>query len=61
MVFERDGVPSLALLTALTADGRRALATTRDRAAMRSMCEEPWEGTTVAARATTAATNSLAG
>ena len=37
-----------ALLTALTPDGRRALANTRDRDAMQSMCEQPWEGTTVA-------------
>ena len=47
VVFERDGSPSLALLTALTPDGRRALANTRDLDAMRSMCEQPWEGTTV--------------
>jgi acetyl-CoA C-acetyltransferase len=48
VVFERDGTPSLALVSALTSDGRRALATTRDRAAMTAMCDEPWEGTTVA-------------
>ena len=47
VMFERDGVPSLAILTALTGDGRRALAITRDRVAMDAMCEEPWEGTTV--------------
>jgi acetyl-CoA C-acetyltransferase len=50
VTFERDGTPSLALITALTPDGRRALATTRDADAMRSMCESPWEGTTVAFR-----------
>jgi acetyl-CoA C-acetyltransferase len=47
VIFERDGIPSLALLSALTPDGRRALATTRDRTAMDSMCTQPWEGTTV--------------
>jgi hypothetical protein len=47
VIFERHGVPSLALLTALIPDGRRALAISRDGAAMQSMCEQPWEGTTV--------------
>jgi acetyl-CoA C-acetyltransferase len=47
VVVERDGSPSLALLTGMTADGRRALAVSRDADAMRSMCETPWEGTTV--------------
>jgi acetyl-CoA C-acetyltransferase len=46
--IERDGTPSLALVTGMTADGRRALAIARDVDAMRSMCETPWEGTTVA-------------
>jgi acetyl-CoA C-acetyltransferase len=50
VVIERDGSPSLALITALTSDGRRALANTRNEASMRSMCEEPWEGTTVQLR-----------
>jgi acetyl-CoA C-acetyltransferase len=59
VVFERDGSPSLALVAALTSDGQRALATTRDPAAMTSMCEEPWEGTTVALQ-NDGATNSLA-
>jgi hypothetical protein len=50
VIFERDGIPSLALMTALTSDGRRALANTRDYAVMASMCEQPWEGTTVELR-----------
>lgn len=50
VIFERDGVPSLGLMTALTSDGRRALANTRDYAAMASMCEQPWEGTTIELR-----------
>jgi acetyl-CoA C-acetyltransferase len=59
VVFERDGTPSLALVAALTRDGHRALATTRDAAAMASMCEEPWEGATVALQ-NDGSTNSLA-
>jgi putative flavoprotein involved in K+ transport len=47
VVVDRDGTPSLGLLTGMTADGRRALAISRDVDAMRSMCETPWEGTTV--------------
>lgn len=60
VVFERDGTPSLALLSALTPDGQRALANTRDEAAMTSMCEEAWEGTTVEL-AHDGSTNTLAG
>jgi acetyl-CoA C-acetyltransferase len=59
VVFERDGTPSLALVSALTPEGQRALATTRDPSAMTSMCDEPWEGTTVALQ-NDGATNSLA-
>ncbi len=59
VIFERDGIPSLAILTALIPDGRRALANTRDRAAMESMCEQPWEGTTVTLR-NDGSSNSLA-
>lgn len=47
VVFERDGTPSLGIVTALTPDGRRALANTRDLDALASMCEQPWEGTTI--------------
>lgn len=47
VIFERDGTPSLGLMSALARDGRRALANTRDADAMAAMCEQPWEGTTV--------------
>ncbi len=50
VAFERDGTPNLAIVSALTADGRRALANTRDADAMLSMCTQPWEGTTVRLR-----------
>jgi acetyl-CoA C-acetyltransferase len=59
VVFERDGTPSLALVAALTPDGQRALATSHDPAAMAAMCEEPWEGTTIALQ-NDGTTNSLA-
>jgi acetyl-CoA C-acetyltransferase len=59
VVFERDGTPSLALMSALTPEGQRALATTRDPSAMAAMCDEPWEGTTVALQ-NDGTTNSLA-
>jgi acetyl-CoA C-acetyltransferase len=41
---ERDGTPDHAIVTALTPDGRRVLATTRDRETMVSMTREAWEG-----------------
>ena len=47
VTFDRDGSPSVAIISALTSDGRRALANTHDVEAMPSMCAEPWEGTTV--------------
>ena len=47
VVFERDGSPSVAIVAALTPDGRRALANTREYDVMLAMTEEPWEGRTV--------------
>ncbi len=47
VLFERDGTPSLAILSGLTPDGRRALANTRDPDVMVSLTTEPWEGRTV--------------
>ena len=44
IVFERDGTPSLGIVTGLTPDGRRALANTRDADVMVSMTVEAWEG-----------------
>jgi acetyl-CoA C-acetyltransferase len=42
---ERDGSPSLGILTGLTADGRRALANTRDPDLLRSLITQAHEGT----------------
>jgi acetyl-CoA C-acetyltransferase len=42
--FERDGNPSVALVTALLDDGRRAIANTRDLDVLQAMTAEPWEG-----------------
>jgi hypothetical protein len=50
VIYERDGAPSLGIVTALTGDGRRALANTRDVDTLTSMCTQPWEGTTVRLR-----------
>jgi acetyl-CoA C-acetyltransferase len=47
VAVERDGTPSTAIVTALTADGRRAVANARDRDVMQSMTEEAWEGRSV--------------
>lgn len=58
VVFERDGEPSFAIVSAITPDGRRALANTRDPGICRDMCEETWEGRPVALK-TDGATNQL--
>lgn len=42
--FERDGTPVLAIVAALTPDGRRVLANSRDPETLRSMSEQAWEG-----------------
>jgi len=60
VVYDRDTGPGFAIVTALTPDGRRALANSRDAGVLASMVEEPWEGRTV--RLTTdGATNTLDG
>ncbi|HKA94017.1 MAG TPA: acetyl-CoA acetyltransferase [Acidimicrobiia bacterium] len=50
VVFEREGAPSVAIVSSLTPDGRRALANTRDTPAMRDMTEKAWEGRRVTLR-----------
>lgn len=45
--FERDGTPIHAIVSALSPDGRRVLANTRDPETMVSMTEEAWEGRAV--------------
>ena len=47
VAFERDGGPSLGIVTALTPDGRRAMANIRDRDALESLTVEAHEGRTV--------------
>jgi acetyl-CoA C-acetyltransferase len=42
--FERDGTPSVALVTALDAEGRRVMANVHDPEACTAMTVEPWEG-----------------
>ena len=56
---ERDGTPTLGIITALTGDGSRALMNTRDTDVLTDMMVDTWEGKTV--RVTNdGTTNSLA-
>ena len=50
VMFDRDGAPEVAIITALTPDGRRALANSRDSGALRSMVDDGWEGRAVKLR-----------
>jgi acetyl-CoA C-acetyltransferase len=50
VAFERDGSPSVAIVSLLTADGRRALANSREPDVMTAMTEDAWEGRTVQLR-----------
>lgn len=47
VVFDRDRQPTIAILSTLTPDGRRALANARDVDVMIDMTEHAWEGRTV--------------
>ncbi len=60
VVCERDGTPSLAIVSALTSAGRRALANSRDPDVLTAMTEAPWEGRVVKLR-TDGSTNELVG
>ena len=55
VAFERDGTPSLGIVTALTADGRRALANTRDADALQALTDRGARGPSRARSPTTAA------
>ncbi len=50
VVVERDGTPTVAIVSTFTPDGLRALANTRDTDAMEDMTEKAWEGRTVKIR-----------
>jgi acetyl-CoA C-acetyltransferase len=47
VAFDRDGTPTSGLVTAITSDGARAIAMSRDGALLRSFTTEAWEGRTV--------------
>jgi acetyl-CoA C-acetyltransferase len=47
VAFERDGTSSSGLVTALTRDGRRAIAVCRDAAMLGAFTQAPWEGRTI--------------
>ncbi len=44
VAFERDGTPSVGIVTALLDDGRRAIANMRDTDTLHSLTAEAWEG-----------------
>lgn len=44
VAFERDGTPSVGIVTALADDGRRIIANARDCDVLRDMTVSPWEG-----------------
>lgn len=45
--YSREGEPAIGVLTALTPDGRRALANCTDRSVLASMVEEEWAGRSI--------------
>jgi acetyl-CoA C-acetyltransferase len=47
VAVERDGTPTVGIVTALLPDGRRAIANARDADILGDMMREPWEGRTV--------------
>ncbi len=47
VAFERDGTPSVGLVTAIADDGRRVIANARDTDVLRDMTVRPWEGQSV--------------
>jgi len=51
VAFDRDGSPTIGILSVLLADGRRALANCIDADALLAMCDDAWEGRTVTLRA----------
>ncbi len=51
VAFDRDATPTIAIISVLTADGRRALANSTDPETMLDMCAHAWEGRTVKVRA----------
>jgi acetyl-CoA C-acetyltransferase len=44
VAFERDGTPSVGIVTALDYDGRRIIANAHDVDVLRDMTVSPWEG-----------------
>ena len=51
VALDRDGTPTIGILSVLLADGRRALANCTNGDTLRDMCTQPWEGRTVKFRA----------
>ncbi len=60
VAFERDGNPSVGIVSAITSDGRRVMANVRDADVLTDMTTSPWEGKRV--RVTNdGSTNAIAG
>src|SRR6478735_4351933 len=51
IAFDRDGTPTIGIVSVLLPDGRRALANCTDADTNHAMCAEAWEGRTVTLRA----------
>jgi acetyl-CoA C-acetyltransferase len=60
VAFDRDGAPTIGIVSVLVGDDRRALANCSDGDVLASMCTDAWEGRTVAIRSD-GDTNVLAG
>jgi hypothetical protein len=60
VAFERDGTPSVGIVTAIADDDRRVIANTRDTDLLTAMTSEPWEGRRVKL-GNDGTTNSIAG
>jgi acetyl-CoA C-acetyltransferase len=50
VAYDRDGEPTIAILSVLTPDGRRALANSTDADVLRAMTDDAWEGRRVTLR-----------
>ena len=51
VAFDRDGTPTIGIVSVLLADERRALANCTDTEILRAMCTDAWEGRSIELRA----------
>ncbi len=50
VIMQRDGVPEIGIVSAITPDGRRVLANAHETAALATMTTEAWEGRSIVVR-----------